>query len=292
MATLRSIALLTVTTLTAHAAPEKIYELLLKDVPGARSGTERILEVAFYRKLPPHKIVDKMLRDSLEQAASVDGTRDILAMAFLGEDALTDIQYSGELVYRAADKRIMTLDESRGLKTTAVDNGTYYVELKEDRTLAGIKPERKWLRLSTVFPHQPSPQQILDAAIAEIQRYAALGVDIDVAPKVGDKNVETSWQQVRDPNGGFYYFRYTASDRTIYNKTAPVKKLEEPQVSASAPGGAAAAFGETITIQQPTTIRVKYGTATLPTDTVLHVVRRDASGIIVNYNGEQVLLPP
>jgi hypothetical protein len=105
MTTLRLIALLTVTTLTAHAAPQKIYEVVLKDVPGARSGTERILEVSFYSKLPPPTMVDKILRDSLEQAASIDGTRDILAMAFLGEEVLTDTQYSGELVYRASRKR-------------------------------------------------------------------------------------------------------------------------------------------------------------------------------------------
>ena len=53
MTTLRLIALLTVTTLTAHAAPQEVYEVVLKDVAGARSGTERILELAFYSKLPP-----------------------------------------------------------------------------------------------------------------------------------------------------------------------------------------------------------------------------------------------
>ena len=113
MTTLRLIALLAVTTLVAHAAPQKIYEIVLKDVPGARSGTERILEVSFSSKLPPPKIIDKMLRDSLEQASSIDGTRDILAMAFLGEEALTETQYSGELVYRASDRKIVTLEEFR-----------------------------------------------------------------------------------------------------------------------------------------------------------------------------------
>ncbi len=113
MTTLRLIAVLAVTAFAAPAASQNIYEIALKDVPGARSGTERILEVSFSSKLPPPKIIDKMLRDSLEQASSIDGTRDILAMAFLGEEALTETQYSGELVYRASDRKIVTLEEFR-----------------------------------------------------------------------------------------------------------------------------------------------------------------------------------
>src|SRR5438132_9172643 len=53
------------------------------------TGQGPVLELAFYTKPPSPQIVDKMLRQSLEQAASIDGTRDILAMAFLGEEVLT-----------------------------------------------------------------------------------------------------------------------------------------------------------------------------------------------------------
>ena|SRR6266487_1852509 len=85
MTILRFIALLALTSLTTHAAPQKVYEVVLKDVP----GTGLVLELAFYTKPPSPQIVDKMLRQSLDQAVSIDGTRDILAMAFLGEDVLT-----------------------------------------------------------------------------------------------------------------------------------------------------------------------------------------------------------
>ena len=51
-----------------------------------------------------------MLRESLEHAVTADGSRDILAMAFLGDEVLSDTQYSGELMYRAAQRKIMTLE--------------------------------------------------------------------------------------------------------------------------------------------------------------------------------------
>jgi phosphoribosyl-AMP cyclohydrolase len=113
MTTLRLIAVLAVTAFAAHAASQNIYEIVLKDVPGARSGSDRILEISFYAKVPPPKVVDKIVHDSLEQAASFDGTRDILVMAFLGEEALTDTQYSGELDYQASDRKTVTLEEYR-----------------------------------------------------------------------------------------------------------------------------------------------------------------------------------
>jgi hypothetical protein len=206
---------------TALAGPKVLFEVQLEDVPSGGL----VCHVTFFGTPPPPATVDKIVRDSLQSATLVQPSRDILAMAFLGDDTLNNNQYSGALIYRAAEKRIMTLDESRGVKTTAADTGSYYVELKEDGTLAGIKPERKWLSLSIVFPRQPTAQQALDAALAEIQKHASRGLDINAAPKVGDKNVKTSWQQMRDPNGGFFFFRYRVADRTIYNKSTPIKKL-------------------------------------------------------------------
>jgi hypothetical protein len=50
--------------------------------------------------------------------------------------------------------------------------------------------------------------------------------------------------------------------------------------------------GETITLQKPTIVRIKYGAATVPAGTVLRVLKRDATGIVVDYGGEAVTLPP
>ncbi len=216
-----AVLIIAATVATTFGAPKLLFEVQLQDVPSGGL----VCQVTFFGVPPAPATVDKIVRDSIQSAALVAPTRDILGMAFRGDDILNSNQYSGALVYRAADKRIVTLEESRGVKTTAVDAGAYYAELKEDGTLAGIKPERKWLSLSIVFPTQPSAQQAIDSAVSEIQKHTTRGFDINAAPKIGDKNVKTSWQQIRDPNGGFFYFRYTAADRTIYNKSARLKKL-------------------------------------------------------------------
>jgi hypothetical protein len=91
---------------------------------------------------------------------------------------------------------------------------------------------------------------------------------------------ETQWQQrsaeLRQQISGLY-----ARERDLEAKL---------NVAASPP--AVAIPNETITLQKPTTIRVKYGTATLPAGTVLRVLRRDGTGIVVDYSGEPVTLPP
>jgi hypothetical protein len=63
---------------------------------------------------------------------------------------------------------------------------------------------------------------------------------------------------------------------------------------AQQPGGAAnaAPASNTITLDKPVQVKVKYGTATLQAGTTLPVVSRDASGVVVQYMGENVLLPP
>jgi hypothetical protein len=184
-----------------------------------------VCNITFNGTLPPPETVDKIVHDSLQSAALRYPTQEILAMAWHGDDALTENQYSGNLIYKPAERRIMTLDESRGVKTTGVDVGAYYVAVTEDKTLAGIKPERKWLELSIVFPSTPSVQAAIDAAIAEIENRVAQGLDIDAYVKIGNKDVKTSWQQMPDPLGGFLYFHYTVRDRTIYDERTLIKKL-------------------------------------------------------------------
>lgn len=225
MTTLRFIALLALTA-AAHAASQKLYEVVLKDVPGARSGTERTLELSFYSKLPPPKIVDKMLRDSLEQAASIDGTRDILAMAFLGEDVLTDTQYSGELVYRASLKKIITGDEARGVKTTVTSTGRYSLEVSEEKTSGGTNPGKQWLTLSLVYGAEPPLQDAYDSMLLEIEKMTHSGVDINAYVKIGDKNVKTSQAQMKDPSGGYVFMTFDAASKRIYRKNILLKTVK------------------------------------------------------------------
>jgi hypothetical protein len=206
-----------------NLAQDAQFDVELKE--GFPRGRFLVCNVTFNGRLPPPETVDKIVHDSLQSAALSHPTREILAMAWQGDDTLEENQYSGNLIYKPAERRIMTLDESRGVKTSGLDVGAYYVAVREDKTLAGIKPERKWLSLSIVFPSTPSVQEATDAAIAEIEKRLAQGLDIDANVEVGDKGVKTSWQQMPDPAGGLLAFRYTVADRTIYNKSTFIKKL-------------------------------------------------------------------
>lgn len=51
------------------------------------------------------------------------------------------------------------------------------------------------------------------------------------------------------------------------------------------------AAADTITLDKPVQVRVKYGTATLPAGATLHVISRGANGVVVDYGGENVTLP-
>src|SRR5438094_5449061 len=166
---------------------EKInYEVSLKDIPGAPHG-DRVLELGFDRDVPQPQVVDKMLRESLEHAVAADGSRDIVAIAFLGDEVLSDTQYSGELMYRAAQRKIMTLEEARGVKTTITDAVGYSVKVSEEQTLAGIKPERKWLTISLIYPTPPPLEEAYISMQSEIEKNVSRGMDIDAYVKIGDK---------------------------------------------------------------------------------------------------------
>jgi hypothetical protein len=64
----------------------------------------------------------------------------------------------------------------------------------------------------------------------------------------------------------------------------------QAQQSATAAGGEPTV--NTITLDKPIQIKVKYGTATIQAGTSLPVVSRDVNGVVVQYMGENVLLPP
>jgi|GEM_PF-1963116 hypothetical protein len=69
------------------------------------------------------------------------------------------------------------------------------------------------------------------------------------------------------------------------------RDAERQGQQAASPAGAAPS-ANTITLDKPVQVKVKYGTATIPSGTVLTIVSRDANGIVVDYAGEKVTLPP
>lgn len=203
------------------APPKKLFDATLEDVQGGG----RVLNIGFYGKLPPPSVVDRILRESLEHAILIDSTVDILAMGFLGNGALNSNQHSGSLVYKANEKKIMSFDEYRGVTTTTSSTSTYFVEVQEEKTLAGIKPERTWLSVTIVFPKQPAREAAYDAIAAETQKLAARGLDVNAYVSVGDKKVKTSWNQMRDTDGAYVFAEYDAGSKKLTRKGQLLKQL-------------------------------------------------------------------
>ena len=65
------------------------------------------------------------------------------------------------------------------------------------------------------------------------------------------------------------------------------ERAAEQSISGNAPPAA-----NTITLDKPIHVKVKYGTATIQAGTILPVVSRDANGVVVEYMGENVVLRP
>lgn len=198
------------------------FEVSVEDIRGGG----RVCNITFSGKLPSPATVDKIVRESLEKAVLKDPSKDILATAFVGDDTLTSNQYSGPLVYKAAEKKILTLDEYRGVKVSTSSTSSYFVQIEQDQTATGIKPAKKWLSLTIVFPKTPSREVAYDAIFTEIAKVATKGLDVNAYVSVGDKNVKTSWKQMRDNDGGYVFARYDSATRKVTRKDKVLKELQ------------------------------------------------------------------
>jgi len=198
-----------------------LFDVAFKDVQGGG----RILMVSFYKKLPPATAVDRIIRQSLEHAVLVDGSKNIYATAFLGDDTLTSNQYSGDLVYNAKSKKIVTYNEHAGIKTTTSAANGYLVEVEEGKTFAGIAPARKWLNVTVVFPKQPTQEVAYATLSSEAQKLVARGLDMNLYVSIGDAKVKTSWTQMRDKDGAYVFAEYTAANKKIIRKGRLIKQL-------------------------------------------------------------------
>ncbi len=107
-----------------------------------------------------------------------------------------------------------------------IDSENYYMQIVESKTLAGIKPERKWLSISIVFPIQPEIDKAAAIAIAEIEKRVALGIDINLYLRVGDKKNKFSWQQIKNSDQpGYVWFSYDSLKRTISGGSKLIKAV-------------------------------------------------------------------
>jgi len=199
-------------------APEKNYRVEMKNILDFKTCDVVFLE----RPLPPPESVNKILRSELESAVEKDSSRNIVAMAFLGDDALDSTEYSGAIHYTAATKRVLTDDEYRGVKVTVEDKGTYYIETREDKIAAAAgKPERRWLAITLVFDKAPTAQQGCNLAVAEAEKAARQGLDATVWVKVGDRSIRTSWR----PVPGIGFVDYNSRTKVIEDRNRIIKKL-------------------------------------------------------------------
>jgi hypothetical protein len=74
---------------------------------------------------------------------------------------------------------------------------------------------------------------------------------------------------------------------TLYARERDAERSTQQPAAASA-----AQAADTISLDRLIQVKVKYGMATIPAGTTLPVVSRDANGVVVQYMGENVLLPP
>lgn len=215
-------AVLVLTFQIAFAAPpKKIFDVELKDVAGAG----RVLNVGFYGKPPPPKVVDRIVRESLGHALLIDPSKDIYAAGFIGDDALGENQYSGALVYKASQKKVLTYDEYSGVKRTSSSGSGYFVEVEDGQTVAGITPVRKWFSVTVVFPKKPSRAVAYDAIFTEAQKLAAKGLDVDVYVSVGNQKEKTTWEQMKDTDGGYVFANYKATTKQVRRRGQLLKQL-------------------------------------------------------------------
>jgi hypothetical protein len=84
----------------------------------------------------------------------------------------------------------------------------------------------------------------------------------------------------------------TVQLRQHINQLYAREREAERQTQQSATATGAAPVANTITLDKPVQVKVKYGVATIPAGTTLTVVSRDANQIVVDYAGEKVMLPP
>jgi hypothetical protein len=184
-----------------------------------QAGELTICQVTFKNVPEEASVAAKILRDAVESLVKENANREILAMAFNeAGDALPDIQYGGALSYKPSDGKILTMDERSGKQTTEVDEGSYFVKLEESRTAQGIRPIRRWLDVSVVFPDEPNNREVKLAVQHEINKLKTRELDVSVYVFVGDKSNPGSWKQVKASNGKYMAINYVEkTGQTVAN---------------------------------------------------------------------------
>ena len=98
---------------SALADQKKIFEVTFNE---AVRGGVRTVSVSFYERVPPKAAAEKILRQSLEQAVTLDPSQDILATAFDADDNALSKDVTSQFVYTAKTKKIEPFDFMKALQ--------------------------------------------------------------------------------------------------------------------------------------------------------------------------------
>jgi hypothetical protein len=212
------------------AQPRRVFEITYDELPivvGQQAG-QAVCNVAFFGKPPAPATVDKIVRSTLETAVLLQPSRDITAMAFIGDSLMKGNHlYSGPLIYLAKTKRIVTWNEYEEVKTSTQDRGVYYVQTEEHKAYVSGQKGSLYLRL--VFPKAPTIQQAYEAAITEAEKASQRNLEVCVWISVGDKATRTSWRPFADRNGCELFVVYDPSTKTIKRGGEPGEVLKKLQ---------------------------------------------------------------
>jgi hypothetical protein len=106
------IAVVGLCSVAVAAPPLKLYEVTLEELP--QQPNLRHLNVTFHVNPPKPEVVDQIVRQSLETAAMIEPTIEILASAFdRGENVLDDDQWSGFLVWDSKLQKVIKLSDRK-----------------------------------------------------------------------------------------------------------------------------------------------------------------------------------
>ncbi len=79
--------------------------------------------------------------------------------------------------------------------------------------------------------------------------------------------------------------------QTPFHERLFTSKQSSPPTTQTHLSDEAAAEGDNIVLRQPTTVRLKYGSATLPAGLSLHIISKTSDAAVVDYAGEHVTIP-
>jgi hypothetical protein len=185
-------------------------------------------QVSYSASKPNPPEIDKAVLKATELAHAMEPQTDVMTMAFVGDDSLSDTDYDGTLLYDSKACRIMTLDEHSGTKVAKSDKGDYLLIVKESKPIIRGDKRRAIISVDLVFPNRPSTAEAKRLMLAETLKLRSRDVDIITAPYVGPKDKATAWEPMKDETDSFNRYlllEYSGERDTLteYGKSLSVK---------------------------------------------------------------------